>query len=254
MKYLLIFLLGVFCAVNTNAENFTQSIFPENDLWKEDRFEQNSNIDQELFNRIIELGKKHYDPLAKENNESLKINANWSNSTVNANCSRRWGSVIINMYGGLARREEISPEGFMLVLCHELAHAYGGKPYIRPSSRLAAEGQADYYGAQVCAKKILTELVLDDYVIEPTYFMEQTCMDSYVGGEKEVCVRTLTAGQSLGRLMAVLMKKDEPDYETPDRKVVKKTVLSYPETIQCRLDTYLNGATNGPRPACWFKK
>ena len=74
---------------------------------------------------------------------------------VNANCMRNNGVVTVNMYGGLARRPEVTPEGFALVLCHELGHAYGGTPYIFQQAQIAAEGQADYYGEQTCLKALL---------------------------------------------------------------------------------------------------
>ena len=43
------------------------------------------------------------------------------------------------------------------------------------------------------------------------------------------------------------------DFAKPDATVVKKTITTYPRTVQCRMDTYLNGIFQLPRPACWFK-
>jgi hypothetical protein len=246
----MVFLFSLFLAVPAISQTDVQSIFPENDLWMEDALENNSNIDEQMFNRIIDAGLEVYQPIAKKyGDKKLTINRRWNDSTVNANCIRRWGSVTVNMFGGLARRKEITPEGFLLVLCHELGHAYGGKPYIRGD--MSAEGQADYYGANVCTKLVLQKLHLDGYIIAPTNYMERVCG---AAKSQEACVRTLTAGQSLGNLMAPLMKQEIPSYETPDPLKVSKTLTSYPKTIQCRLDTYLNGALDRDRPACWFKK
>jgi hypothetical protein len=252
MRFLLLVLGCVFFSTASFAgilESEAQSFMPENDLHLEDHWmESSSNVTEEMFNRIIDTGKELYQPLADENDESLTINNKWSDSTVNANCSRFFGSVTINMFGGLARRPEVSPEAFALVLCHELGHAYGGKPYIRKSSKMSAEGQADYYGANDCLKKVIDVLEEEFPEFEPSEFAEDKC-----GGDV-VCLRGLNAGQGLGDLLASMKKESPPDYSTPDTLVVKKTQLSYPKTVQCRLDTYLAGAMDWDRPTCWFKK
>jgi hypothetical protein len=228
---------------------FTRSFMPENDLHLEDNFMATSNVTEEMFNLIIDTAKELYQPMADAKDENLVINNKWSDSTVNANCSRWWGTVTINMYGGLARRPEVSPEAFALVLCHELGHAYGGYPYINKSSEMSAEGQADYYGSKDCLKTIIQELEDAFLDYEPTSYMTKVCEGDYV------CLRGLNAGQGLGDLLSSLKNdKVAPDYETPDPLVVKKTQLSYPQTVQCRLDTYLAGALDRDRPQCWFKK
>ena len=209
-----------------------------------------AGLSQDQFNSIIAAAKAIYDPEAKSRGETLVIKANWTDSTVNANCSRSLGTVTVNMYGGLARRTEVTPEGFALVLCHELGHAYGGEPYIRPYDQIAAEGQADYYGAQNCLAKVLGHIEYDPSTLNPDEYIQSRCqkMENY-----DICVRQLEAGMSLAQLLASMKKSDVPNYESPDSTVVPKTLLSYPATIQCRLDTYHNGALNLPRPACWFK-
>jgi len=226
---------------------FSYSVMPENDLWKEDHiWKSDSNLDEAMFNKIIDLGKEIYDPVAESYNETLTINKKWDNPTVNANMSR-WWNVTINMYGGLARRPEINPEAFALVLCHELGHAYGGNPYLRPWSKISAEGQADYYGAKECLNKITSKLNLEGYTFDLTDYMLDTCEG------RDSCVRGLSAGQSLGHLLSVIKEQPIPNYETPDETIVDKTKLSYPNTVQCRLDTYHNGVLNKTRPRCWYK-
>lgn len=240
---------NVFASIAT-----VHSSLPENDLWKEDNLFKNSNVTEQMFNQIITIATEIYNPIAAENNERLIINRNWSDSTVNANCSRWFGTVTVNMYGGLARRDETTPEGFALVLCHELGHAYGGLPYVSSWQKMSAEGQSDYYGAKVCHSQIMEKLKLDEYGPSTT-FMERTCDDLYIDNpeKREYCFRGLIAGQSLGTLLATLKKEPIPNYETPDPTIVAKTETSYPKTVQCRLDTYFNGVLQKDRPACWFK-
>lgn len=233
---------------SNNSKQIISNFAPDNDLWMEDCLDCKTNgLDQVTFEKIIDVAVKIYKPLADNNNESLTVNKKWTDATVNANCLRSGGSVTVNMYGGLARRTEVTEEGFTLVLCHELSHAYGGTPYIQVPNRMSAEGQADYMSTFDCAKKVLKELKLPSYGSVPTSYMEKVC------GSNEICLASLVGGQSLGNLLAVLSKKPIPDYETPDPLVTPKTLTSYPATVQCRLDTYHNGALGMPRPLCWFK-
>lgn len=234
---------------NTAMSKEKVSIFPDNDLWMQDcpECKSDTGISQKTFNEIIDAANDIYQPIAEANNETLTINKNWSDSTVNANCYRGNGGVEINMYGGLARREEIVAEGFVLVLCHELSHAYGGAPYIRPTTKMSAEGQADYMATKDCAKKVFKKLNPPGLSLAPTKYIGEACKYNHV------CVSSLVGGMSLGNLLSTLSQDAAPDYETPDPTIVPKTLLSYPATTQCRLDSYHNGALGKDRPLCWFK-
>jgi len=247
MKKTLLFVTLLALASTTFASSYSYKSFaPENDLWKEDALLKTTNVTEEMFNKIIDAAYTVFGPMAKQNRESLKINRKWSDSTVNANVSRMFKYVTINMYGGLARRPEISPEGFALVLCHELGHAYGGLPYISTWQKLSAEGQADYSGAKDCLRKIIqTASIRTEF--EPTAYIQDTCKD------EQLCMRAFTGAQSTADLLATLMGETMPDFQTPDKTVVNETLKSYPATVQCRLDTYRTGLLNSRRPACWFK-
>jgi hypothetical protein len=219
----------------------------DNDLWKEDNLNFAAAVDEAMFNAIIDEAEKLYAPIAKEWKEELVIQRNWTDSTVNASAWRDGkGNTEINMYGGLARRAEVVPMGFALVLCHELGHLYGGKPYVNVSLKMAAEGQSDWYGAGWCLKNIVESMV-DQSDIGITPYTKKVCNND------EVCMRQLDGGYSLGKLLSVLNKEKIPNYETPDKSVVTKTNTSYPKTTQCRLDSYHNGTLGMPRPLCWYK-
>lgn len=220
---------------------------PDNDLWKEDNLNFVTAVDESMFNAIIDEAERLYEPIAKQWNETLVIQRNWTDSTVNASAWRDGrGNTEINMYGGLARRGEVVPMGFALVLCHELGHLYGGKPYVNVSLRMAAEGQSDWYGAGWCLKSII-ESTVDQSDIDTTPYIEKVCRND------AVCMRQLAGGNSLGKLLAVLNKEKIPNFETPDKSVVTKTNTSYPKTTQCRLDSYHNGTLGLQRPLCWYK-
>lgn len=228
------------------TQNDSSFFAPDNDLWKEDGF-VNGEVTEAIFDEIINIGQEIYAPTAKQWNEELTINHLWTDSTVNANASRDGqGWTEVNMYGGLARRQEVIPEGFALVLCHELNHLYGGAPYVNAGLYMSAEGQSDYAGAGWCLKNIAEKLSVKG-TFEATEYMKTACANN------EICLRQLGAGFSLGALLSKLNGDKLPSYETPDKTVVKKTNTSYPKTTQCRVDTYLNGTLGKDRPLCWYK-
>jgi hypothetical protein len=237
-------------SISTTTSYATTSFMPENNLWMEDCVDCKSNgMTQELFESIVKAGRDAYAGEAQARGERLRINALWSNSTVNANACRGCtsGEVTVNMYGGLARRDEVLPESFALVLCHELGHAYGGTPYIVARSQMSAEGQSDYYSTSTCFERIYTRvpaLRTTHASYEPA--VEELCTDN------RRCRNGLAGAKGLGTLLAVLSRDPEPKFETPDTTVVDATELSYPATTQCRLDSYVAGMLNRARPLCWF--
>lgn len=226
----------------------------DNDLWKQDSFDKKGGLTQEVFDTIIDTAQELYKPDADAHFEKLTVNHKWDDSTVNADTMRFFGTVTINMYGGLARRDEVTPEGFALVLCHELGHAYGGSPYINQILMMSAEGQSDYYGAKACLSRVLPKLHEKGLASEDDY-IQAKCGEVFPDDAGHgLCVRKMNAAMSLGKLLAAIKNEPVPQFETPDQTQVDETLTSYPATIQCRLDTYHNGALNYDRPRCWFKQ
>jgi hypothetical protein len=229
------------------------SFAPENDLWKEDGMFEKENMSRAEFDMVIDAAYTIYKPITSRWFRKLNINRNWDDPTVNANCSNIIGHININMYGGLARRPEVSRDGFALVLCHELGHALGGAPYANPLFRLSAEGNADYWGAGNCMNQMLRIIPADGDVVA-SEFMQKRCTENHAENSEDytLCVRQLAAAQSLGTMLATLSKEPAPEFSTPDLLIVDKTNVSYPST-QCRLDSYVRGTFGEPRPLCWYK-
>ena len=236
------------CGGEASAQQKQHQFMPENDLYKEDvQFYSLNGATEQQFHYIIQIGRELYEPIARQWGETLYINELWSDSTVNASAWRDGrGNTEIMMYGGMARRPEVLPLSFALVLCHELSHLYGGTPYIEPQLYMSAEGQSDYMGAGWCLRNIAEKLG-DSTPFPTTTYMKQLC------GSNRVCLQRLGAANGLGQLLAKLNNQPAPRFETPDRTVVNRTELSYPRTTQCRLDTYRAGVLNQARPRCWFK-
>ena len=245
-----------------------------------------AGLSEEQFNSVIEKLETIYSPVVSSLGAKLKINRKWSDGTANANASRLGKTWTVNMYGGLARHETITEDGFALVLCHELSHLVGGSPTVGNifGKAMANEGQSDYFAALKCLRKAW--LNDDNATIISTMNTPATlvegCNKAFTNkAEQNICIRTGMAGSSVADFFAAIKKLPVAQFDTPDTAVVSSTFSSHPKH-QCRLDTYFQGAlcdaslnedvdmenmkdevkgtchktlghTAGLRPNCWFK-
>ncbi|MGB0454751.1 MAG: hypothetical protein ACPGJV_13665 [Bacteriovoracaceae bacterium] len=244
-----------------------------------------NGMTKEIFNEILDRVKDVYEPLVAEQGAVFEIQRDWSNSTVNAYAQQIGNRWIIKMFGGLARHEKITPDGFALVACHEMGHHLGGAPLYAHVRWASNEGQADYYTTLKCSRKIwenddnvaiinqrITDGKVDEYALK-------ACGDIYSNAEeKAICVRAAMGGFALGTLLGHLGRTGDVDFQTPDKKVVTRTQDRHPHA-QCRLDTYFQAAlcsvshdinpdiksetigmctraekySVGNRPLCWYR-
>ncbi len=225
-----VFLL--FFSVIAKAQNVY--FMPENNLHLQDGLFE-SNVTESQFNNIIALGERHYKPIIKKLGYELVIERNWDDATVNAYAYQNGTEMHVAMFGGLARRPEITEEGFALVLCHEIGHHLGGFPsYTMEGSKWAAsEGNSDFYSTSSCARKILWGTALPD----PNKDIEMYCSKAK---DQFQCYSSFLGAMSLTRLLGTLTG-EKASILKRDLKVVKRTNESYP-SVQCRLDTYIAGA------------
>jgi subtilisin-like proprotein convertase family protein len=220
--------------------------FPPNKLHLNPSPLEKSNITQAQFNQIIDAIEKLYLPVVRSHKARLKINRLWKDDTVNANATQNGKTWQVNMYGGLARRPELTPDGFAMVLCHELGHHLGGYSFYHDSDMPWAsnEGQADYFATHACAKEIWKGEAEQN--IKARQSVQQTakrvCDLNFANtDDRDICYRSSNAGLSLATLLAKLSEGPAPTFETPDSSVVSMTYDGHPEA-QCRLDTFLAGS------------
>ena len=107
------------------ADIANASFFPPNSLHLE-KLQSASSMTEERFKEIIDEVMVPYRPIVESHGAKLLVNYLWSDNTVNASAEQKGDTWIINMYGGLARRSEITDDGFAAVVCHELGHHLGG--------------------------------------------------------------------------------------------------------------------------------
>lgn len=244
-----------------------------------------TGIDEATFHRVIDKLEKIYAPIVKAKGGKLVVNRKWSDPTVNASAQRFFTTWNVNMYGGLARHPAITPDGFALVMCHEIGHHLGGAPKLNDIySRWATnEGGADYFATLKCLRLYFDEASNAEWYRDnassiPYVAIEQCALKWENDNDAMTCMRSTMAGLSVASLFQSVRSQDiAPALETPDLTVVSEMDDNHPGT-QCRLDTYFAGAlcdrpvteqlsntnyragscaqpgyTFGYRPLCWFK-
>ncbi len=191
---------------------------------------------------------------AKDDDTVLRCS--WESDFANADAgrSRQESSWYVGVGGGLARLPAMTPEGLALVLCHEIGHLFGGFPFIREGFTglalpVSVDGQADYFSAQVCVRKIWAqdnnrynlEGFTYEQMIEPAAVTQ--CNAIYPATpERELCYKTVFAGMSFVKALGRRSEEDPvPSVATPDLSEVGVTDNLHP-MAQCRLDTFVAGA------------
>lgn len=260
-----------------------EGFLPENDMNIPVGMKTNGGITEAEFNAVIDRFEPIYAPIVSRMGGKLKINRKWTDGTVNASAQQFFGSWNVNMFGGLARHEKITADGFALVLCHELGHHLGGASKVGNFlMRWASnEGQSDYFATLKCLRigwlNDNNEAIVAK--MNAPKFLVDSCNKAFGDkAERALCVRGGMAGASVAGLFAAMRNKPEAQFNTPDANVVTKTNDAHP-AHQCRLDTYFQGAlcekshnedvsqkdevqgtchgstghTVGLRPLCWFK-
>jgi hypothetical protein len=216
------------------------SILPPNNLHLQDGLLA-GGITEKQFNDTIDFVEAYYAPIVASFKGKLNIERNWDDATVNAYANRSGSTWNVAMFGGLARRPEVTVDGFALVVCHELGHHLGGFPFVRDWA--ADEGQSDYFATQACGRNLWKT----DFAVNATFadqvnkIAKAKCDANWEStDDRNLCYRISNAGFSLATLLGALGGQ-VPDFAKPDTSKVAKTNHAHPKA-QCRLDTYLAGA------------
>ena len=267
----------------THPHELCQGFVPENDLYIPVDDYQNLSMDQAVFDAVLDRIEKVYTPIVAEHRGNLVVSRQWSNGRVNASASRSGSTYFITMFGGLARHEAITPDGLMLVACHEIGHHIGGSPkYSGWTTWASNEGQSDYFATLRCMRLVYTDEENQEWVdseyVDPFVVSECERVWSESISDQNACMRSAMAGLSVATMFQMMRNEEEPArFDSPDPSTVDNTFASHPGT-QCRLDTYFqaalcdiqseerfndrdyrvgtctenSGHLEGLRPRCWF--
>lgn len=259
-----------------------------------------SGMSQLRFNQVLKAAADVYEPVFRANGQRLIIRGLWNDADLNARAypgrdplevmAARGDTLAdldlrfrrVDMFGGLARHPDMTADGLLMVLCHEIGHHIGGVPAKAGSWGPSNEGQSDYFASTKCMRRVLEKVdnvaIVNRIPIDSG--VRQKCFAAHQKNMKEaaLCMRTAMAGLSLAKVLANLSGDGRINFNTRDRSTVAQTDNSHP-SAQCRLDTYFAGAlcrvshksdlsfesplkgacvperaTNsaGARPSCWF--
>ncbi len=219
-------------------------ILPKNKLYREDDINHLNAIDEELFNKISDETVALFEKVARDTHHAkLTVVKRWTDPTVNAYAEQEGDVWKVTMFGGLARRPEIQPDSFAMVVCHELGHHFGGYP-LKGARWAANEGQSDYFATQQCAKTLWANQLEENKKFRETVDPTAKAMCDKVWKnepEQNLCYRSSQAGLELATLLAKLGDGTQPKFDTPDTHRVSRTDDAHP-AAQCRLDTYMSGS------------
>lgn len=259
-----------------------EGFVPKNDMFIPVNAKSINTITEAQFNAVIDEVESVYKPIVAEYGGNLKVVRNWTDGTVNAYAEQEGSTWKVSMFGGLARHKTITPDGFALVVCHEIGHHIGGVPRYAGDDWASNEGQSDYFATTKCLRRVWQGQDNAAAVngMEVPAVLTNACAKQWSEkADQDICVRAGMAGDSVAKLFQALSwSMKAPKFDTPDTKQVTTTSDSHPAT-QCRLDTYFQGAlceksfseeigqhdevsgachgaggqTVGLRPRCWFK-
>jgi hypothetical protein len=279
MRNLLVWAFALFVSSGLQA-----SILPPNNLHLEDSlYRKDSNVTKEEFEAMVVKFQEIYGPIAASLGGHLEYYGYWSQNIVNAWATRGMNLWYVTVYGGIARRPEMTVDALAVVFCHETGHHLAGFP-IKPNSWAASEGQSDYFATHSCLTKLWKDELETNRQsreqIDPVG--KAICDDQNTDPDAQnLCYRKLLASLSISKLLASLQEVGDVAFDTPDTRVVEETFMSHPHA-QCRLDTYVAASLcdkgwddlivpeteadsanytctsfenyeRGTRPLCWFK-
>jgi hypothetical protein len=287
-KWILLLTLAMTASAWTCDESGHTGITVKNNMWIGAHDKAANSMTREQFDRAIDDVEALYNSVVTNEGANLKVVRNWDDGTVNAFAKRSADTWEVHMFGGLARHETVTEDGFALVVCHELGHHLGGAPrkldWFGQIRWAANEGQADYWGVSKCFRKLLEKrgdsmAVVATMTVDPE--VKNVCEAKFGASPEEtaICIRSAYAGRSLASLFHALRNLTEDlSFAVKDASEVTSTYHGHPMP-QCRLDTYFaasacdvashidtdmedpnigtcnrqNGDTVGLRPLCWYK-
>ncbi len=162
----------------------------------------------------------------------LVLNAEWESPFFGAGVSLYENNFRLMILGGTTRIAGLTPDAYAAIVCHELDHVIGGFPFqtIQFAEWSSAEGQSDFFAANVCL---------------PRYFR------SLNEAEDKIPARIEDAGYKMIQSFYQVIKEGAAPvrFKADTTKTDVTLINNYP-SLQCRYENFRNPTT---RPACWFK-
>jgi len=194
--------------------------------------------------QLLQQAKKKYQPYLAARGINLIMRNLWQDNSIGASAFRRGNNWFVNINGGMARHPQMTSDGLLAVVCHEIGHHLAGAPINRGFNNWSSvEGQSDYFATFKCLKLILSEennVALVDELSLPE-IVRQDCSAKYILSNYYLCLRLALASLSAVRVQEARSNKPfTSQFETPDTSVINRTFSGH-NSPQCRLDTLYAG-------------
>ncbi len=221
---------------------------------------------------------------------ALKIDGDWRSNKQGVYSYMDANAFTISIPGDYARIPGMTVDVLALTLCHEMGHVLGGGPnyelYSHHHVKKSVEGQADYFAATKCLKRLFKDrsenrAVYRSYPYPLKIEMQRLCQTFQ-------CTRIIGTAWCYTQLFTKQNCQGTPTGRSSiQAQLSLRSPIKVPETLrelpslQCRLDTYVAGAicplsefeafdpydlsvgacmsdalnqeeVLGARPACWF--
>lgn len=235
-------------------------------------WEVQAQVSYSQFQDVVKVFHQVFDQELRKKNEVLVVNNSaasesqdiwWNFSDRHASYSSYRGSDGVRihflfMFGGFARISGMTQDGLAMTLCHELGHGVGGAPYKDSGDNylVTVEGQADYFAARNCIKKIYAVLPAREPSATSNPWAQNQCRSHFSElSDYKMCLRafqSLEVEREFFRTQPGI--EAETHFETPDLSVSDRVNLHayfYP-SAQCRLDTMMAGILEKSQPCCWW--
>jgi hypothetical protein len=192
---------------------------------------------------IINHVRDEFAPVAASHGAELFIDLDYSGTSIGAMATRsvnhkKW---FVRIWGGVPKFPSTTRDTFTLTLCHEVGHHLGGYPFYShdKSEWAAAEGQAEYWSTQACARRLWKR----EKTVNATYSnVENSGCERVFSDTEEVdlCKRIYRATEIQAELIGKISKGKTPSIKRRDNSVVKELFVAHPNA-QCRVDSMLMG-------------
>lgn len=164
---------------------------------------------------------------------------------------------LLFLFGGYAKMPGMTADGVAMTLCHELGHGIGGAPMKEKSDGIpsSTEGQADYFAARHCLRRIFKHLAPSAPIQAPSAYTASLCEGQFQTAQDLInCHRGFQVLEVQRIFLKGIPGGADTFYETPDTTVVQAIDASptYYPAPQCRLDTMIAGILQRERPRCWW--
>ena len=163
----------------------------------------------------------------------------------------------------------MTADAYAAMLCHEMGHLLGGKPYsestLKPTAEWvsntpsSSEGQSDYFSAACLKNMFSADKEFDVSKIAVSARIINLCAAKYLNVADEIiCLRSVKSGFELMVYIASIYEQYGPNSNMPrpSMDLSEADGVSangmYP-TLQCRFDTFVAGALQQKQPGCWYK-